>query len=249
MKTRTAFVSGSSRGIGKAIAEKLSQMDFAVYLNGRNESDLENAVADINAKGGHAYAIAGDLTDDKAIREALEQVLKKKDKIDVVVANLGSGRSVPGWAISIAEYRRVFDLNFFSAVSLMTQAIPHMAKNSNLVVISSIAGCESIGAPIAYLSAKAALLAFTKGLSDQVVDLGIRVNAISPGNIYFPGGTWDEKMHKDENAVRKLLDDKVPLKRLGRPSEIADAVEFLLSNEFVVGHNLVIDGGQIRKII
>ena len=152
--------------------------------------------------------------------------------------------------MDIKEYKRIFDINFFNAVSLATHSVDIMKEaGGHIIFISSIAGCESLGAPIAYSSAKTALLSFAKSLSNDVSKLQIRVNSISPGNVMFEGSTWDDKMKHDKEFVEEYIKDNVPINTFATPEDIAKAVIYLEDSKFTTGSNIVVDGGQLKKII
>ena len=126
-----------------------------------------------------------------------------------------------------------------------------MLENSNgsLLFISSIAGLEAFGAPTDYSTAKAAIMALSKNLASKLAP-NVRVNVIAPGNIYFEGGSWDEKIIKDKTRIDKIIKSEVPMKRFGFPEEVAASVVFLSSEKakFITGTTLVIDGGQTVRI-
>ena len=105
-----------------------------------------------------------------------------------------------------------------------------------------------MGAPTDYSVAKSALISFSKNLARKVAPQ-IRVNVVAPGNIYYPGGTWDLKISENESKVKQMIENEVPLKRFGKPEEVADAVAFLSSERasFITGTTLIIDGGQTRS--
>ncbi len=241
---RVALVSGSSRGIGKGIATALSGRGYRVAVTGRTAEDV---IATASELGGDAFVF--DLTDEDAIARCVGEVVRTCGRLDTVVANLGSGRSSLGAAVPLDEVRRVFDLNFFSAVALCNHALPHLQPKSDIVFIGSIAGCEALGAPLAYGAAKAALLSYMKSLSLLLAPQGIRVNAVSPGNILFPGGSWDERLRRDAPAVQNYVATNVPLDRFGEPRDVGEAVAFVLNASFMTGHNLIVDGGQTRGFL
>ena len=122
-------------------------------------------------------------------------------------------------------------------------------SRGSIIFISSICGVEALGAPTDYSVAKAALNAFSKNLAKKVGP-EVRVNTVVPGNIYFEGGTWAEKIKSSKAKVDEMLETEVPLIRLGKPEEVADAVTFLCSERasFITGATLVVDGGQTRSI-
>lgn len=241
---KRALVSGSSKGIGKGIAEKLIEEGYAVYVNGRNAEQVNETV---KVLGPQAFPLVGDFTKVSEIDSAHELIRHKAEKIDLLVLNIGSGKSVAGADVTIEEFRRIFDINFFAAVGLTQSFLDLMAENSSIIFISSIAGVESIGAPMPYNAAKAALLAYMKSLSDLLASRNIRVNSVSPGNVMFSGSTWDEKLKANKDKIETFLKEKVPLSRFAKVEEIADAVVFLSKSEFITGHNLIVDGGQVRK--
>ena len=118
-----------------------------------------------------------------------------------------------------------------------------------MLFISSIAGVEAIGAPINYSTAKSALIAFSKNLSKKLAGR-VRVNTIAPGNINFPGSSWEEKIKADEKKVKEIINN-VPMKRFGTPKEIANSAVFLSSDKasFITGALLIIDGGQTVSVL
>ena len=253
LKDKVSLVSGSSRGIGKAIAYGLLKEGAIVYITGRNKEMLNAAYSDLKLQfDDKVCKFDGDLTSTNTIKELLATIINKHGKLDIVVANIGSGRFNPGWDVEDELWMKSFDINFFSSVKLSREAIRVMIpqKSGNIVFISSIAGCEAIPAPVEYSSAKSALLSYVKNTSNLVASMGIRLNAVSPGNIYFEGGTWDIKLNENKKAVEKYIKESVPMQKLGRAEEISDAVCFLSSDRasFVTGANFVVDGGQIKRI-
>jgi 3-oxoacyl-[acyl-carrier protein] reductase len=146
----------------------------------------------------------------------------------------------------------VMDLNLFAATNMMEAARPLMARGSSdraIVCISSIAGMAALGAPVTYYAAKAALNATVRGLARPLALEGIRINAVAPGNILSPDGTWARKIAENKQAVDDMLQREVALRRLGTPEEIADVVAFLASPRaaFITGSVMVADGGQLRS--
>jgi 3-oxoacyl-[acyl-carrier protein] reductase len=247
MNKKVVLVTGSSKGIGKGIAKKLLENGYIVYINGRNTQDLEITLKELK---GDVKSIDCDLTNDLNIKNTIKKIFKDEKRLDLVIANIGSGKSIAGWNVDIKEYKRIFDINFFNAVSLATHSVDIMKEaGGHIIFISSIAGCESLGAPIAYSSAKTALLSFAKSLSNDVSKLQIRVNSISPGNVMFEGSTWDDKMKHDKEFVEEYIKDNVPINTFATPEDIAKAVIYLEDSKFTTGSNIVVDGGQLKKII
>jgi 3-oxoacyl-[acyl-carrier protein] reductase len=135
-------------------------------------------------------------------------------------------------------------------IRVVRETVPSLIKNGcgSIVLTASIAGLETLGAPIAYEAAKAALIASCKNMSRELAQYKIRVNCVAPGNIMFPGSTWDFKLKENEKSTMEYITSHVPLKRFGTPEEIASIVVFLSSERasFITGACIVADGGQTR---
>jgi len=245
---KVALVSGGSRGIGLAIAQRLALEGCRVAISARHRADLEAAQASIT---GISSIHSADVTDVASCAQLIAEVEHTWGQLDVLVTCAGSGASVSPGQETLAEWQRVLSVNLFSATNMITAATPLLRDTSPscIVCISSICGHEVLGAPITYSAAKSALNLTIKGLARPLAKLGIRINGVSPGNINFPGGTWDRKMQENPEAVQLMLNTEVPMACLGTPEAIADAVAFLASPRsfFTTGANLIIDGGQTRS--
>jgi 3-oxoacyl-[acyl-carrier protein] reductase len=253
LEGKIAIVSGSSRGIGRSIAERLLGDGATVYITGRDSDRLNTTFNELSSQyRGKVFKFRGDLSQTSEIINCIEHVLKNHKRIDITVANIGSGRSVSGWDIKDETWEESFLINFYPAVKLARESIRQMVKQQSgiIIFISSIAGCETIDAPVPYSTAKAALLAYMKNTANIVGSQNIRLNAVSPGNIYFKDGTWDKKMQEDSKRVKEYIRQSVPLNRFGTPNDVAQAVSFLCSEEasFISGANIIVDGGQTRSL-
>ncbi len=143
------------------------------------------------------------------------------------------------------------DVNLFATTNMIEAARPIMQRGNGdraIVCVSSICGLAALGAPVTYSAAKAALNATVRGLARPLAEVGIRINAVAPGNILFDGGTWARKLAENKQGVDDMLAREVALRRLGSPEEIADVVGFLASPRaaFITGTVIVADGGQLR---
>lgn len=249
---RIALVAGSSRGIGRSIAGALLREGCRVCITGRDASALESATLDFTSRfGEHVMSTAGDLTQLKPIGAALDAITQKWGPPDLLVANLGNGKGNPGWKNDEADWQSLFNLNFFGSVRLAESAIPLMqAKGGSILFIGSIAGIEASPAPLPYSAAKAALISYCKNLSRILATDQIRVNCLCPGNVLFPGGSWERHLANRKEEVERYISTEVPQQRFGTPEEIADFATFLLSpsSGFATGGTYVMDGGQTRSV-
>jgi 3-oxoacyl-[acyl-carrier protein] reductase len=255
LSNQVAFVAGSSRGIGKAIAATLLAEGASVVLTGRDEASLKSAQAELttSATQDRVLAIRGDFADAATIAKAFARTTAHFGKIDHLIANLGTGSGKPGWDQADEEWTRLFELNFFASTRLTQAALPHLLANANggsILYISSIVAVEATPAPLPYSAAKAALNNYGKNLARQLGPQKIRVNTIAPGNIYFPGGSWERHLTNRREAVEKMLETEVPLQRFGTPEEIAWLAAYLCSPQagFATGACYVMDGGQTRTL-
>jgi 3-oxoacyl-[acyl-carrier protein] reductase len=244
---KTAIVTGSSRGIGKSIAKTLIAEGCNVVINGRKNSDLKKAQNEI---GKDVKTFAGDISDSKICKSLVKFTVKTFGKLDFLVCNVGSGKSVPIGEETSQEWNRMLSLNLSSVTNMIRPSIPYLEKsNGAIVCISSITGIEYLGAPVAYAASKAALNNFVKSYSRFLGGKGIRINAVAPGNILFDGSVWHTKLKKNPKQIRQFIKNEVSLSRLGKPEEIANLVVILGSeiSSFVTGSIIVIDGGQTRS--
>ena len=244
---KKALVTGSSRGIGRAIAELLHSEGCRVALNGRNAEDLAAAAAALPG----AVTVAGDVTRPEEARRVVAEAKSALGGLDILVCNVGGGGSVPPGDETPEEWQRVFALNLWSATNTVEAAREALSVSRGVVVcVSSICGLEAVpGAPVTYSAAKAALHAYVRGIARPLGARGVRINAVALGNILFDGSVWSRKMAKDAAAVRTMLERDVALGRLGTPREAAELVAFLASPRcgFAAGGVWTLDGGQARS--
>ncbi|MBL79163.1 MAG: hypothetical protein CMH70_03900 [Nitrosomonadaceae bacterium] len=250
LKNKVVLITGSSRGIGRAIGLEFALEGARVVITGRDKKDVANTVSEIESINGQAYGFVGDICIEGEIQKCIKNVVSKWDGIDILIANLGSGKGKRGWDVEEKEWSFLFDINLMGGVKAVRLAVPYISKSTNgsIVFISSIAGLENLGAPPAYETAKSAVISYSKYLARCLGKKKIRVNTVAPGNIFVPGGTWDEKLKVDKNSVELMIKNEVPLQRFGLAEEIASSVIFLASSKatYITGACLVVDGGQTK---
>lgn len=250
LEKKVVLITASGQGLGKGIAEAFLEEKSNVILTDILEDRLINTVNELADKYGpeRVFSYKGDFTDVNTIQDCVLKSIEHFGKIDILVANLGTGSSVPSWNPDEEEWVRMFKLNFDAARYITNEIVPQMIKagGGGVIYISSIAGKEIIGAPISYTVAKSSLISYAKNLSFKLADENIRINTVCPGNIFFENGTWDRKMKENAEGVEKMLRNSVPLRRFASPKEIADFVVFISSDRasFMTGSCLIIDGGQ-----
>lgn len=244
---KVALVTGSSRGIGKAVAEVLCAEGCRVALNGRDPAELKRAAEELPG----SLTVAGDVTRPDEACRIVSDVVKALGRIDILVCNVGSGRSVPPGEETYEEWQRVFAVNLWAATNCVEAARGALADSrGSIVCISSICGLEVVpGAPVTYSAAKSALNAYVRGIARPLGQQGIRINAVALGNMLFEGSVWSRKLVENAAAVEVMLKREVATGRLGLPHEAADLVTYLASprSSFATGAIWTLDGGQVRS--
>ena len=249
INNKKVLITGASRGIGLAIAESFLQEGAKTCLVSRgsdalfaNKKTLQNTY---NLDSVIAYKC--DCTNTKSLNNLKIKVKHEWNSLDIVVINVGDGRSVSDALPSDEQWQKTWNSNFESALKTARTFLPMLERSKGcLLFISSIAGVEAFGAPTDYSTAKTAIIALAKNMARKLAFNGVRVNVIAPGNVFVEGGAWDYKIRKDEDYVSKIIKSTVPMNRFATPQEIADSAVFLCSERasFITGATLVIDGGQ-----
>ena len=248
LKGKNALVTGSSKGIGYAIASQLHEEGCNVTINGRNKKSLESSISPFNERMNYCIA---DVTDQIDCKKLIDNTIDHWGSIDLLVCNVGNGNSVQTGNENLEEWKKVFLNNLFST----TNVIEAVRKSSSdcpksIVCISSIAGVESTGAPVTYSVAKSAINSYVKNISKHLTKSGIRINAVAPGNIMSESSVWKEKFSENPKDVKTMLKKEVAMGRFGTPEEISNLVVFLCSEKssFITGSTFIVDGGQTKGV-
>ncbi|MBA2674813.1 SDR family oxidoreductase [Ramlibacter sp.] len=243
---KTAIVTGSSRGIGRAIAERLAEHGARVVISSRKQDACDEVAAAINARHGEgqAIAVAASISSKEALQQLVDRTNAAFGRIDVLVCNAAVNPYFgPMAGIADEQFRKILDNNVLSNHWLIGMCAPQMVarKDGSIVIVSSIGGLRGSTLIGAYNVSKAADFQLARNLAHEYGPHGVRVNCIAPGLVRtdFARALWEDPKTL-ERATRE-----VPLRRIGEPDEIAGAAVFLASraSSFVTGQAIVCDGG------
>lgn len=248
---KNVFITASSDGIGKASADAFLKEGATVIINGRNEKKLAHVLAAFRKKYGEkkVYAICGDMSNQMSIKQAAEEIRDYVTYVNIVVGNLGTGRPISDDKWDIKEWRYMLNINLLSAVGLIKNTWNLFPKTGgSIAIIASLAAHDRISAPPAYAASKAGIISLVKYAAPVLAEHNIRINAVSPGNIFEEGGRWEELLEQDPEGIKTYIGKEVPLKRFGKTEEIAETLIFLCSEKsnFTTGAVVQVDGGQGR---
>ena len=247
---RVALVTGSSRGIGKAIAARLAAERHTVIVNGAERKAAEDTAAELGAGGAQVLALAADVSDERSVAAMISEIDRRFGRLDVVVNNAGISPRVGGAKPTVEttpvdHWMRTLSVNLTGAFLVCRAALPLMKKGmwGRIVNIGSIAGRMNTGYGSAhYAASKAGMMGFSRVLAGEVGQFGITVNCVAPGRI-SAGMT---ATFSNSSAIDDIYVARTPLGRLGEPADVAAAVAFLVSEDarFITGGVLDVTGGM-----
>lgn len=242
LKGKNVFITGSTRGIGLAMAHKFASLGANIVLNGRREID-EVLVSEFSDYGVQVASISGDVSDSTDAKRMVEEAIEKLGSVDILVNNAGITKDKLMLKLTEEDFEQVLKVNLVGAFN-MTQAVlkpMSKARQGAVINVSSVVGLIGNVGQANYAASKAGLIGFTKSVAREVAARNVRVNAIAPGMI--------------ESDMTDVLSDKVkeatlaqiPMKRFGNTSEVAEVAAFLARQEYLTGQVIAIDGGLTMR--
>ena len=241
-KGKNVLVGGGSRGIGRSIALAFAASGADVAICARGPEGVSAAEAELRRHGTKTFSMACDLGDESQVIRYVNEAANALGGIDVLINNasgVGLKDDESGWLASV-------NIDLFATARATRAAIPFLERSKGSIVnISSISGLKAVPRSLPYAAIKAALINYTMGQGLALAAKQIRVNAIAPGSIEFPGGIWDSRKTSEPELYQRVL-RSIPWGRYGSPEEVAGVALFLASDlaSWVTGQTIVVDGGQ-----
>lgn len=247
--SKSAIVTGASRGVGRATAVDLARQGYAVAINySTSKDEAESVVHQIEGYGGHAVAIQANVSDNAACKVLVARTLEAFGRLDVLVNNAGVTSFIPHNALDQVhdeDWDRILGVNLIGPFQMVRAAMPALTASGNgaIVNVASIAGLSATGSSIPYCASKAALLNMTVALA-RVCAPKVRVNAVAPG---FIEGEWlKQGLGPAYEMVKKTCEDRSPLHKVCKPEDVAAAILSLVTGSpMITGQTIVVDGGML----
>jgi 3-oxoacyl-[acyl-carrier protein] reductase len=245
MANRIAFVTGASRGIGRACALALSAGGAKVVLAARQLDKLEQVASEIRSAGGEAFVVPIDLASQDSIKEAFSKASKEFGRVDILINNAGLTRDGLAMRMKRDDWDAVLQTNLSGSFFCIQQVLPPMVRErwGRIVNITSVVGESGNAGQANYAASKAGLIGLTKSLAQELASRNITVNAVAPGFVET------DMTASLSDELKSKITESVPLKRIGRPEDIAAAVKFLAGDEagYITGHVLDVNGGMYMR--
>lgn len=240
---KVALITGANRGIGKQIAITLAKEGYNIAINYRTENDsLNETIKEIESYGVQCLAVQGDVSVYEDCEKMTKQVIEKFERIDILVNNAGITKDMLFMRMKQDDFKQVIDVNLIGTYNMTKNVSQYMIKqrSGRIISISSVVGLHGNAGQVNYAASKAGIIGFTKSLAKELAGRNILVNAVAPGFIE----TDMTSVLKDE--VKTNILNSIPLKREGKPQEVAAVVKFLASEDssYITGQVISVDGGM-----
>ncbi len=242
LEGKVAVITGGSSGIGLATAKLFQQSGAKVVISGRNQKSLDDAIKEL---GSGVMAVRSDVSKLKDLDALFDEVRKKLGPIDVLFANAGVARFAPVTAVSEEFYDEIFDINVKGVFFTIQKAIPFLNDNAAIILNTSAVNQSGLPNTSAYAASKAAVRSFARSIASELADRGIRINVVSPGPIATPIFAKMGLPKEAVDAFTASILPQIPLRRIGKPEEVAQTALFLASSasSYITGVELNVDGG------
>jgi 3-oxoacyl-[acyl-carrier protein] reductase len=244
LQDKVAIVTGGGQGIGAGIAKVLAKAGAKVMVSDLNEDKARQVSDQIIADGGQAISSACDVSNASQVEEMVSQTVQAYQKVDILVNNAGIFPFKSFVEMSVEDFEKVMDVNVKGVFLCTKEALKVMPEGGRVVTISSIASIVGFEGLTHYCGSKGAVNSWTRALAIELSSRQITVNAVAPGAIETPGATGAMTDEMKQGFIASI-----PLKRMGKPEDIANAVKFLASDEagYITGQTIVVDGGWTLK--
>lgn len=240
----TAIVTGGASGIGKAVATTLAGEGASIAILDINTQSAQDVADEISGNGGTAIALHADVTQPDSMKEAVSMAIVQLGHIDILISNAGWDEMKPFNDTDPSFWHRVVDINYLGHLAVIKAVLPHMTERNSgrIVTVASDAGRVGSSGEVVYSGAKGGVIAFSKALAREVSRNGIRINCVCPGLVDTP---LLASTTSDNDKIINAIVRSIPMKRVGQPQEVADAICFLASHqsEYITGQTLSVDGG------
>jgi 3-oxoacyl-[acyl-carrier protein] reductase len=244
---KKVLITGATKGIGRAIAETFVAEGAHIAICARNAELVQKTVNELKEKGATVYGASVDVSDTAALKSWIDESAATLGGIDVYVSNV----SALGTTNNAETWQKSWEVDMRGTVAGIDAALVHIeeSKAGAIVIVNTTGSVQVFGPPTPYPAVKAAMLAHMKYMSAFLAPKNIRINAVSPGSIYFEGGVWDRRRQNEPERYERMLKLN-PMGRFGKPEEVASAVVFLASprSAYTSGTNLVVDGASTTRI-
>ena len=250
---KTALVTGGSRGLGRHAAMALAKEGCNVAICARERKVLDQATVELQGLGARALGVQADVSSTEDIGRLFQETVEAFGPVDVLINNVGGSAGRDFDSADDDVWENTLQLNLFSSIRLIRLCLPSMRERGwgRIINVASIWGREH-GGGLAYMTTKAALIAFSKHLALEVAGTGITINSMAPGSIEFPGGSWQRfQENNPEEVVQEFIRNNLPMGRFGWPEPVGALAAFLASAQadLITGACINIDGGQSKSLI